>query len=235
MSRGTTKARPGGAAAWAVLIAACFAVTGPARAAIDVTPKVVEVEASGKPVKIINRGHEVEYVSISLSRLLNPGVPLEEERLQSIGDVGHPALYAYPFHLTLAPGQTKSVSLKPLTPVDRETVYRLRVKPEVRLLGGERREIAGGVIVKMGFSILVRQLPAEQHEKISVECDATGAVFTSTGNVRYRVSGVKVDGSTLPDFNVYPGTPVHQAGRSMTIPDVGECEAKATKPTGSGR
>ncbi|WP_246794630.1 hypothetical protein [Burkholderia perseverans] len=233
MSRHGVSARP--AAAWAVLIAACFGVARPAQAAIDVIPKVVEVEQSGTQVKIINRGRDVEYVSISLSRLLNPGVPLDEERLQSIGDVEHPALYAYPFHLTLAPGQSKSVSLKPLAPVERETVYRLHVKPEVKLLGGERNRIAGGVVVKLGFSILVRQLPAEPHEKISVECDATGARFTATGNVRYRVSAVKVDGSALPDFNVYPGTPIHRAGRSVAVPGAGTCAAKETLPPGSGR
>ncbi|WP_304992925.1 hypothetical protein [Burkholderia plantarii] len=233
MSRDGVNARP--AAAWAVLIAACCGVAKPAQAAIDVLPKVVEVEQSGKPVKIVNRGHDVEYVSISLSRLLNPGVPLEEERLQSIGDTEHPALYAYPFHLTLAPGQSKSVLLKPLAPVDRETDYRLRVKPEVRLLGGERREIAGGVVVKLGFSVLVRQLPAKPREKISVECDATGARFTATGNVRYRVSGVKVDGSVLPDFNVYPGSPIHRAGRSIAVPDAGTCETKENLPPRSGR
>ncbi|WP_253185490.1 hypothetical protein [Burkholderia plantarii] len=201
-------------------------VSGQADAAIDVIPKVAEVTGNVEQLKIINRGHDVEYVSISLSRLVNPGVPLEEERLEPISDAERPALYAYPFRLTLAPGQTKSVSLQPLTVVGREMVYRLHVKPEVKLSSGVRRGIEGGVVVKLGFSILIRQLPKEPQKKISIECDSSGAKFIATGNVRYRVRGVKVEGKTRPDFNVYPGTPIHQGGQSIQIPGFGACEGK---------
>ena len=44
--------------------------------AIDLMPKEATVDANVVTVQVVNNGDRPEYVSISLSRLLNPGVPL---------------------------------------------------------------------------------------------------------------------------------------------------------------
>ncbi|WP_310644187.1 hypothetical protein [Burkholderia cenocepacia] len=206
-----------------VCLAACMAIPAPSFAAIDLLPKEVTVDAEATTVRVVNNGDRPEYVSISLSRLLNPGVPLEDERLEPVGDATQPSLYAFPFRMTLAPGQTKILTLKPLRAVEMETVYRLDVKPVVKMLGTEQKKTAASVVFNLAFSALVRQLPAKPREALAVTCDADGARLQATGNVRYHVKGVKVDGRDLDGFNVYPGVPLPVKGHVVEIPDHPPC------------
>ncbi|KAB0640460.1 hypothetical protein [Burkholderia latens] len=96
-----------------------------------------------------------------------------------------------------------------------ETVYRLDVTPVIKLLGTEQRKMSANVVVSMGFRGLVRQLPSEVREALAVACEASGVRLTATGNVRYRVTGAKVDGHPVDDFNVYPG--VSQSVRGHVV------------------
>ncbi|WP_198363533.1 hypothetical protein [Burkholderia ubonensis] len=210
----------------AVCLVSCLCVATPSFAAIDLMPKEVTVDAHAMTVQIVNNGDRPEYVSISLSRLLNPGVPLDDERLEPVSDAARPSLYAFPFRMSLAPGQTKTLTLKPLHPVDTETVYRLDVKPVVKVLGAEKKATSASVVVNLAFSGLVRQLPARQREALSVECDELGARVAATGNVRYRVEGAKVDGRALDAFNVYPGAPLPVSGKVVAIPGHPACHGR---------
>ncbi|KWI40980.1 hypothetical protein WM05_25875 [Burkholderia ubonensis] len=197
-------------------------------AAIDVIPKEVTLEADATSVQVINHGDRPEYVTISLSRLLNPGVPLDEERLEPVSDMAHPSIYAFPFRTSLAPGQTKTITLKPLRPVETKTVYRLDVKPVVKVLGAEKTMTFASVVVNLAFSGLVRQLPATRRKALSVECDERGARLVATGNVRYRVDGVTADGRALDAFNVYPGMPLPVRGRGVTVPGYPSCNGQTS-------
>ncbi|ASE98659.1 hypothetical protein CEQ23_35665 [Burkholderia cepacia] len=212
-------------------------ISGSAFAAIDVMPKEIEVDKGTTSVQIVNNGDRPEYVTISLARLLNPGVPLKEEELEQVGTAVKPSLYAYPFKLTLAPRQTKTIKLKPTQPVETETVYRLDVKPVIRVLAEERQKASGSIVVSLGFSALVRQLPANEREELSVTCDAYGARLTATGNVRYAVKDAKVDGHAVEKFNVYPGVPRPLQGHIVEIPGQPTCRSSSassdTKTTGS--
>ena len=71
-------------------------------------------------------------MSISLSRLMNPGVPLAEEKVEPVGESDQPALYAFPFKISLAPGQSKTITLKSLRAV--ETVDDTYVANRTRLM-----------------------------------------------------------------------------------------------------
>ncbi|MCW5140967.1 hypothetical protein [Burkholderia cenocepacia] len=195
-------------------------------AAIDVMPKEITVDEKGTTVEVVNNGSRPEYVSISLSRLLNPGVALNDEKVESVGDESQPFLYAYPFKLTLAPRQIKNIVLKPLRPVETETVYRLLVKPVIKASSEGGQKATGNIIVNLGFSALVRQLPASPREKLSVTCNASGAQLAATGNVRYRVSDAKADGHRLDGFNVYPGVPIPVLGQVVEIPGYQTCRAR---------
>ena len=78
-----------------------------ADATIDIFPKEVQIRNVPLSVHIINSGDRAEYVSISLRLLKNPGVRIEEETLEAVADIAQPALYAFPFQVTLAPGRVK--------------------------------------------------------------------------------------------------------------------------------
>ncbi|KWD51708.1 hypothetical protein WL67_01570 [Burkholderia ubonensis] len=207
----------------AACLTSCLFIAMPSFAAIDVLPKETKVDADAEKVRIVNNGDRPEYVVISLSRLLNPGVRLEDERLELVGDEARPALYAFPFRMSLAPGQTKTLTLKPLRPVETEAVYRLDVRPVVKVLGAEQKKASASVAVNLAFSTLVRQLPATPREGLSVECDGSGARLAATGNVRHRVTGARVDGRDLDAFNVYPGVPITVSGHVVTIPGQPAC------------
>lgn len=210
---------------------ATVAMPLPAVAAIDVIPKDMKVNAEVTSVKVVNNGNHTEYVGVALSHLLNPGVPLEQERLEPVGDAVDPALYAYPFQISLAPGQTKTIQLKPLRPVEQETVYRLDVKPVVKLLGGVSARPSVAIVANLAFSSIVRQMPSTVRQgKLAVACEASGARLTTAGNVHYRVEGAEVDGRPVDDFNVFPGVPYVLAGEVVSIPGQPVCRAAKRSP-----
>lgn len=216
--------------AYSLILFAVLASTPiPIFAAIDLIPKEVTLEMGATSVRVINRGNRPEYVDISLLRLLNPGEPLDKERLERIGEAMQPSLYAFPFRMTLAPSQTKTITLKPLRPVETETVYRLDVKPVIKVLGAEQKTTSANVVVSLGFSGLVRQLPTKERDGLSVACDAAGARLTATGTVRHKVVGANVDGRDSDDFNVYPGVPLFIVGRVVKIPGFPVCEGGSEK------
>ncbi|GAB7538902.1 hypothetical protein [Burkholderia sp. 3C] len=202
---------------------AAMAVPISAAATIDVGPKDATVRSGVTSITVVNNGNRAEYVSVTLSRLLNPGAPQEDERLEPVGDAARPALYAYPFQMSLAPGQTKTIKLKVLHPVETETVYRLEVKPVVKLLGGDRAKPSAAVVANLAFSNIVRQLPPSPREGIAVTCEASGARLTATGNVHYRVEGAEVDDRRLDAFNVYPDVPRLLTGTVVAVPGRPAC------------
>nr|WP_244109091.1 hypothetical protein [Burkholderia anthina] len=206
-----------------------LAVPVSAAAAIDMMPKDITLKSEVTTVQVINNGDHAEYVSVSLSRLLNPGVPLESERLEPVGDIGQPSIYAYPFRMALAQGQTKTITIKTLRPVETETVYRLDVKPETKVLGTGQTKPSASIVANLAFSGIVRQLPSKTRSTLAVTCEASGARLTATGNVHYLVEGAKADGQSLEAFNVYPGTPLPVSGHTVEIPGHTVCNGAAAK------
>jgi len=213
-------------ARFSAVFATCLLMPVSVLAAIDLIPKEVVVDDQETSVRIVNNGDRPEYVSIALSHLVNPGVPLADEKVVPVGETDQPALYAFPFKVSLAPGQSKTITLKPLRAVDAETVYRLDVKPVLKALAEEQARATGTVLVSLGFSGLVRQLPKAVREGVSMTCDAAGARLTVTGNVRYAVKGAKVDGRELDDFNVYPGVPLPLKGHVVSVPGQTTCSGQ---------
>lgn len=189
-----------------------------AMATIDVLPKLIEVQGKTlTTVTVINRSDHPEFVSVALSRLLNPGVPWGEERLEPVGQAHTPQLYAYPFRLSLAKGQSKTITLQPLSAVQQETVWRLNITSVAALSGSTQETLGGGVAVNLSFSTLVRQLPEKQTRAIEHLCGANRITLTATGTTRFPVKGMTVDGVPLETFNVYPGTPVAIAGHHAVV------------------
>lgn len=191
--------------------------SGPALAVIDLLPKTIEVLAQPAQVTIVNKSDHQEFVAVTLSRLKNPGDPYEQEQLEPVGLSRHPLMYAFPFQLSLARGQSKTITLKPLSAVDKETVYRLVVKPVTALSSKNPQRIAAGIAVNLSFSALVRQLPEKQTRTMASRCTPEGVTLIATGTTRYRVEGLSIGGHLQPAFNVYPGTPQMVAGGEIKI------------------
>jgi hypothetical protein len=201
-----------------------FTAPWPVLGAIDLIPKEAVVRDKTVFAHVINNGTHPEYVEVSLSRLLNPGVPLKEEKLEDVGNSANPALYAFPFRFSLAPGQTKTIALKPLSAVASETVYRLNVTPVISMQGERVTAATGSVVISMAFSGIVRQMPKDEHDALSVVCDTPGAArLIATGTVRYTVKNATVDGHPIDEFNVYPGVPLPLRGRVVNIPHQPTC------------
>ncbi|WP_414442794.1 hypothetical protein [Burkholderia sp. 22PA0106] len=218
-------------AGWLYVAAlAAMAAPIPAAATIDVSPKDAKISDDVTSIRVVNNGSRAEYVSVTLSRLLDPGVPIENEHLEPVGDAARPALYAYPFQMSLAPGQTKTIRLKVMRPVEKETVYRLETRPVVKLLGSDRGTSSAAVVANLAFSSIVRQLPSAAREGLDVTCEASGARLSATGNVHARVEGAEVDGQRLEAFNVYPDVPRLLAGAVVTVPGHPACRVAKHKP-----
>lgn len=206
-----------------VFILCGLALASPASALINVTPSVTEVWDKPVTLDIFNDGDRPEFVSISLSRLLNPGVEFADERMEAIVQVTQPKLYATPFKLMLAPGQSKKITIKPLLPVAEEQVYRIDIKPVVNLIDPKQSSVAGNVVVNLAYSSLVRHLPEKETSTLTVKCEAEGARFFASGTTRFHVKDVTVDGKPYEPFNVYPGTTLHVKGGKIEVPGQAGC------------
>lgn len=200
-----------------------FVLTSPASALISVSPSVINMRDKPVTFDISNQSDRPEFVSISLARLFNPGVEFEDERLESIVQVTHPKIYATPFKLMLAPGQSKKITVKPLAPVDVEQVYRLDIKPVVSLVDPKLSSVAGNVVVNLAYSSLVRYLPRNETSTLMVKCEAQGARFFASGNTRFEVKDVTIEGKSIDSFNVYPGVPLLMKGKKIKVPQQTEC------------
>ena len=206
-----------------VFILCGLALASPASALINVTPSVTEVWDKPVTLDISNDGDRPEFVSISLSRLLNPGVEFADERMEAIVQVTQPKLYATPFKLMLAPGQSKTITIKPLLPVAEEQVYRIDIKPVVNLIDPKLSSVAGNVVVNLAYSSLVRHLPEKETSTLTVKCEADGARFFASGTTRVHVKDVTVDGKPSESFNVYPGVPILVKGTKIKVPQQAGC------------
>lgn len=192
----------------------CLLPSGAAQALIDISPKIVEMKGEQAVIQVINIGDTPEFVGVSLFEIGNPGVPIDEEHLIPLGMSKDPYLYAAPFKLSLGPRQQKPVQLTALKPPEREKVYRLAVIPQQKTnISGTRDNV---MLVSLGFNGLVRQLPVKQVGTWQHRCEASSLQLQATGTVRVEFSELKLNGQTVDDFNVYPGTPRQMAGSTLS-------------------
>ncbi|OKP21420.1 fimbrial biogenesis chaperone [Serratia fonticola] len=200
--------------------------TGTVEAAIDISPKRIELRGDmTQTITISNNGERMEYVTIATELLLNPGVPFAEEQHTPMGLIQQPTLYASPFKLTLSPQQQKVITLRPLRKVERETVYRLNVRPLVQLQGTSFEHASAGIAVNLSFSAIIRQRPENEKVLLEVRCEPQGAVLTASGNVHVALREIQIDDTPSEDINIYPGTPQRLQGRKVMLPGYGGCHA----------
>ncbi|AIU86956.1 fimbrial biogenesis chaperone [Pectobacterium odoriferum] len=149
-----------------------------------------------------------EFVTLELFHVPNPGDG-EEQRVKVLG-LPDPNLVFSPTRLVVPFGEERKVRIMPLKPVEKEEVYRLRVRPSYP----EQELDKGKVRFAIGYDVLVRYLPTGEHRQaITVSCNRQQWALTATGNVRSELRNLVVDGKKYPSqFNVYPGN-----SRTLTV------------------
>lgn len=157
-----------------------------------------------------NKSHTqvYEFVTLELYHVPNPGDE-KEKRIKELG-AENPTLVFSPTKLVIPYGAEKKVRIMPLRPVEREQVYRLRVRPSYP----EQELEKGKVRFAVGYDVLLRYLPPGKHTQgISLSCHNTQWTLTATGNVRSELSNLVVDGRPSQQrFNVYP-----ENSRTLTV------------------
>lgn len=149
-----------------------------------------------------------EFVTLELYHVPNPGDE-KEKRVKELG-TENPTLVFSPTKLIIPYGEERKVRIMPLRAVEREQVYRLRVRPSYP----EQELEKGKVRFAVGYDVLLRYLPTgTQTQGIEVSCNNNQWALKATGNVRSALSNLVVDGRpTIPRFNVYP-----ENSRTLTV------------------
>lgn len=146
---------------------------------------------------------QYEFVTLELFSVKNPGA--EKEILEKELGKQDPSLIFSPTRLIIPYGEERKVRLMPLKPVEREKVYRLRIRPSYP----EQALDKGKVRFAIGYDVLLRYLPPSKHTQgIDIKCSNNIWTVTATGNVRSEMRNLVVDGRKgVVNFNVYPDFP----------------------------
>lgn len=151
---------------------------------------------------------QYEFVTLELFHVPNPG-DNKEKRIKELGSAD-PTLVFSPTRLVIPYGEMRKVRIMPLKPVERERVYRLRIRPGYP----EQALDKGKVRFAIGYDVLLRYLPSgKQTQGIAIACKNNQWELSATGNVRSELRDLVVDGRKWKtQFNVYP-----EHSRTVTV------------------
>ncbi|MEG1653647.1 MAG: hypothetical protein RR390_09150, partial [Hafnia sp.] len=119
-----------------------------------------------------------EFVTLELFHITNPG-DSKENMVKELG-AEDPTLVFSPTKLIIPFGEERKVRIMPLKPVERETLYRLRIRPSYP----EQEIDKGKVRFAIGYDVLLRYLPeGKRTQGLAVSCSGNQWTLTATGNV----------------------------------------------------
>lgn len=198
--------------------------TSPMASAIEVFPIIKEIksdtprenfvtvksiyQAKEAPADNKSENQQYEFVTMELFLVTNPGA--EKENLEKELGKADPMMVFSPTRLVVPYGESRKVRLMPLKPVEREKVYRLRIRPSYP----EQELEKGKVRFAIGYDVLLRHLPdGKAVQGIDIKCAGNQWTVSATGNVRSEMRNLVVDGRKgAVNFNVYP-----DYARSLTV------------------
>lgn len=184
--------------------------------AIEVFPIIKEIKSDTPrdnfvTVKSINQAKDsvpdnkseksqYEFVTMELFSVTNPGA--EKEIFEKELGKAEPAMVFSPTRLVVPYGESRKIRLMPLKPVQREKVYRLRIRPSYP----EQELEKGKVRFAIGYDVLLRYLPeGKPVQSIDMKCAGNQWTISATGNVRSEMRNLVIDGRKgAANFNVYP-------------------------------
>lgn len=183
----------------------CLIPVATSYANIEVSPHILTVDVDQSSLIVKNNSDVTEYVSVTLSKIINPGVAQEQEQLEQVGNELEPTIYATPFKLVLGPRQVKSITFHVLKKINKELVYRLSIYPNKSTKVNKSEDNL--LFVSLGYNVLVRQLPIKKIHTWKFECTASGIKLVASGTTRVEFSNNIGDSILRDDFNVYPDHP----------------------------
>lgn len=192
------------------LLASLNASAGPQLMVTPVSLKVFNQHE--QRVSVRNTGDAPLYLSISLSKVNNPGEA--QENKTQITQLPHPELMATPDKLTLGPNQSRDILLTSLQEPANETVYRLYVVPVKALNISEipDNKISAPMTLSVGYGVLIRHLPApsNQRKALGHRCGTDEITLHNRGNVRLLLRQVRTATANkqIPEVvALFTGTP----------------------------
>lgn len=173
-------------------------------------------------IKVRNEGDAPLYLQVALAQVSNPGM-LPEHKVM-LRDLPQPGMLATPEKLALGPNQSRDIHLTSLAEPQQEALYRLYITPTTAfsVTDAPQEKIAAPVSFSVGYGVLVRHMPAEDVQKTgwSFKCEGNKIALTNTGNVRLRLSEIKLmPGSRALEkaVGLFPGMPQRFDATAMTL------------------
>ncbi|MGC7411272.1 fimbrial protein [Pandoraea pneumonica] len=187
----------------------------PAWANVTVSPIASVIAGTGQPVSIIrvtSQSALTQYVEVTVRKVIDPATPAEHETPVSALDGG---LVASPGKFVLSGGATRQVRVVALGRPERETVYRVYIRPvgaiEDATPAAAQDNIVTDVQVSFVWGALVRVQPARAVAALARTADNAGVA--NIGNVRAHVLAIGLCAAESNDTcqwqsigqSVYPG------------------------------
>lgn len=171
-------------------------------------------------VKVRNVGDGTLYLSVMLMKVENPG--LMPEKKINLHEMATPGMLATPEKMTLGPNQSRAIRLTSLEEPAHESLYRLYITPvkSLKVEGAPEDKITAPMSFSVGYGVLVRHMPppAKQQSAWTYQCAGGNITLVNTGNVRVRMSDVKVAPAKKGiSVGLFPGTPQTFKGHEMTL------------------
>ncbi|WP_081069373.1 fimbrial protein TcfA [Burkholderia diffusa] len=175
-------------------------------------------KAQTAQIRVYSKSDEVQYVKVSVKKVIEPATDREHELPVGVADGG--GLVVSPQKFVLSGGASHVVRLISLARPQEETLYRVYFEPVTTLDDGadDTRAVKGDVSVNLVWGVLVRVLPVVARPRIEV---VTPTSIENRGNVRIGVLDIgRCQQAPTPvscvwhavDSSVYPG-------QSLSVPD----------------
>lgn len=202
----------------AVSLVLLAVITAPAHASIvlDRTEVIIAADVERETITVTNTRDTPAFVSIAAREILNPGRQPEESNKGP--DPRAVGLLAAPTRLALAPRERRTVRLQFLDPArDRDRVWRVTVQE----VSGPVTMESSGLVLLIGYDVLVIQRPTTPTPSIAVKRDGKQLSVTNSGNSFAILDDGKqctgADPASCADVvgaRIYPGQT-----RELTAPD----------------
>jgi P pilus assembly chaperone PapD len=132
---------------------------------------------SRKDIELWNNSGERYFVEITPAEILSPGLP--SERRREVPNPEQLGLLVSPNRMILEPGQHKVIRVAAIvSPVERERVYRVTVKPVV----GDIADGQAGLKILVGYDVLTLVRPSNPIPKIIGEREGRSLIIRNEGN-----------------------------------------------------
>lgn len=172
-----------------------FLSFNPVQAAMSVYPMEVSVDTKGtSQIKLISKSDDVQFVKITLKKIMNPGTSSEKEVIADKSNADEVAVV--PAKIALAAGTERVVRIISLLPPKKETTWRAYFESVDEREFNDDGELNNSVkkSAKVGVNIiwgaLIHVLPINNVPALSYKI-STGEILNS-GNVRMSIKEIGV-------------------------------------------